>query len=104
MPREPRKINIFSFKIMKIEIPEVQFNIVCSKGTYIRTICSDLGDALGCGAHQAKFVRIRAGQFHIKDSLTLDELWQAPQPEMLLLRHRIFNPMPDYTDVVVTPH
>jgi tRNA pseudouridine55 synthase len=84
VPREPRKINIFSFKIIKIEIPEVHFNIVCSKGTYIRTICSDLGDALGCGAHQAKLVRIRAGRFHIKDSLTLDELWQAPEPSALL--------------------
>jgi tRNA pseudouridine55 synthase len=85
--RKPRKINIFSFKIIEIKIPEVRFNIVCSKGTYIRTICSDLGDALGCGAHQAKLVRIRAGQFHIKDSLTLDELWQASQPETLLWKY-----------------
>ena len=88
VPRKPRKINIFSFKIIKIEIPEVRFNIVCSKGTYIRTICSDLGDALGCGAHQAKLVRIRVGRFHIKDSLTIDELWQAPQPEALLWKYQ----------------
>ncbi len=86
--RKPRKINIFSFKIIEIKIPEVRFNIVCSKGTYIRTICSDLGDVLGCGAHQAKLVRIRAGRFHIKDSLTIDELWQASQPEALLWKYQ----------------
>lgn len=88
VPRKPRKINILSFNITKIKIPEVRFSIVCSKGTYIRTICSDLGDALGCGAHQAKLVRIRAGRFHIKDSLTLDELWQSPKPEELLWRYQ----------------
>jgi len=86
--RKPRKINIFSFKIIEIKIPEVRFNIVCSKGTYIRTICSDMGDVLGCGAHQAKLVRIRAGRFHIKDSLTIDELWQTSQPEALLWKYQ----------------
>lgn len=93
VPRKPRKINVFSFKITKIKIPEVQFNIVCSKGTYIRTICSDLGDMLGCGAHQAQLVRIRVGQFHIKDSVSLDKLWQVPQPEVLLWRHWNSIPM-----------
>ena len=82
--RIPRKVKIFSFKILKVELPKVRFSIVCSKGTYVRTICADMGEALGCGAHQAELNRIRSGPFHIKDSVSLEQLREAPHPEDFL--------------------
>ncbi|MCK4261640.1 tRNA pseudouridine(55) synthase TruB [bacterium] len=81
--RTPRKVKI-SFKILKVELPRVRFSIVCSKGTYVRTICADMGEALGCGAHQAELTRIRSGPFHIKHSVSLEQLREAPHPENFL--------------------
>ena len=83
--RAPRPVKIFSLNILKIELPRVKFNVVCSKGTYIRTLCYDIGEALGCGAHQAELTRIRSGSFHIRNSLTLKELRKAAHPESFLL-------------------
>ena len=83
--RAPRKVKVFSLEILKMELPQIKFGVVCSKGTYIRTLCADIGEALGCGAHQAELTRIRSGAFHIRDSLTLEELRKTPHPESLLL-------------------
>ncbi len=83
--RAPRKIKIFSLEILEMELPRVKFHVVCSKGTYIRTLCADAGEILGCGAHQAELVRIRSGNFHIRDSLTLEELRETTHPEPFLL-------------------
>ena len=54
--------------------PKALLHITCSKGTYIRTLCADLGQHLGCGAHMSFLVRTRAGCFRIEDSLTLEEI------------------------------
>ncbi len=83
--RAPRKIKIFSLNILEIELPRIKFKVVCSKGTYIRTLCADIGEILGCGAHQTELVRIRSGSFHIQDSLNLEELRNSPNPESFLL-------------------
>ncbi len=83
--RAPRKIKIFSLEILGMELPRVKFHVVCSKGTYIRTLCADAGEILGCGAHQAELIRIRSGDFHIRDSLTLEELRETAHPESFLL-------------------
>lgn len=83
--RSPRKVKIFSLKILGMELPRVKFRIICSKGTYVRTLCADIGEALGCGAHQAELIRLRSGSYHIRDSLTLEELGRVPRPESLLL-------------------
>lgn len=72
--REPHPIDIKEIEILKISKPEADFRIVCSKGTYIRTLCHDMGERLGCGAHMAALRRIRSGRFHIKDALSLGEL------------------------------
>ncbi len=83
--RAPRKVKIFSLKILEIELPRVKFHVVCSKGTYIRTLCADIGEALSCGAHQMELIRIRSGSFHIRDSITLEELREAAHPKFFLL-------------------
>ena len=52
---------------------KVSFSICCSKGTYIRTLCKDIGEKLGCGAHMSALVRTRSGQFYAKDAITVDK-------------------------------
>lgn len=72
--RKPREVQIFSSKIIKINNNKVIFDVVCSKGTYMRTLCSDIGDRLGCGGHMSFLIRTRAGVFNIHDALTLEEI------------------------------
>ncbi len=78
--REPRKVQIFNLEILSCQIPRIRFRVVCSKGTYIRTLCADIGDMLGCGAHQAELTRLRSGLFRLGDSVTLKELRELPNP------------------------
>lgn len=70
---EPRKIFIKEFDIPKIELPVVHFKVVCSTGTYIRSLANDFGEALGCGAHLSSLCRTRIGEFKLEDALTIDE-------------------------------
>jgi tRNA pseudouridine55 synthase len=70
---QPRKITIHVFEITRIHLPEVDFKIVCSTGTYIRSIANDYGRALGCGAYLSALCRTRIGEFWLKDSLTIGQ-------------------------------
>ncbi len=77
---EPRKINIKEFEITKIvpgtpsgELPIVQFKVVCTTGTYIRSLANDLGAALGCGAYLSSLCRTRIGNFLLQDAITPEE-------------------------------
>ncbi len=72
--RSARKVEIKSLKILECSLPYVKMEITCSKGTYIRTLCSDIGEKLGCGACMSGLVRTRVGEFDIADSLTLDQI------------------------------
>jgi len=73
--REPRNIEIYFIDIVKVfDDNRVLFDVGCSKGTYIRTLCSDIGDKLGCGAHMSFLVRTKAGSFDISNSLTMEEV------------------------------
>lgn len=68
---EPRKVFISEFSIVKIEMPEVHFRVVCSTGTYIRSLASDVGKALDCGAHLSNLCRTRIGNSLLDDALTI---------------------------------
>ncbi len=70
---EPRKITIKDFEVTSIELPKVFFRVVCSTGTYIRSLAHDFGQELGCGAYLSSLCRTRIGEFSIKDSLTMEE-------------------------------
>ncbi len=72
--RAPRKVTIYSIDIIEIKGNKAIFDVVCSKGTYIRTLCSDIGEKLGCGGHMSFLVRTRAGRYELSDSLTLEEI------------------------------
>lgn len=71
---EPRTITIHQFEITNVEMPVVSFRVVCSTGTYIRSLANDFGAALGCGGYLSSLCRTRIGQFHVKDAYEIDEL------------------------------
>ena len=72
--RRSREITIHEIELLDIDLPYVTFRTVCSKGTYIRTLCDDIGKKLGTGAHLFQLERTAVGQFHINNSVTLEEL------------------------------
>lgn len=69
-----RDVEIKSFDITGIQLPEAGFRIVCSKGTYIRSIARDFGDVLGVGAYLTELCRTRIGSFRLEDALAIDEI------------------------------
>ena len=81
--REARPINIYSNKIVGYEDDYLDLEIHCSKGTYIRTIADDLGEALGCGAHVVELRRTMAGPFTEKDLVSFDKLENAKKLNIL---------------------
>ncbi|HHV29596.1 tRNA pseudouridine(55) synthase TruB [Acetivibrio mesophilus] len=72
--RTPRDVKIHFIDILNITGNRIVFDVGCSKGTYIRTLCSDIGDRLGCGGHMAFLVRMKAGSFDLENALTLEEI------------------------------
>lgn len=72
--RRPREVHISTFEITRIELPEVDFRVVCSKGTYIRSLVSDFGTALNNGAHLSALTRTRSGQFELRDAFEVSTL------------------------------
>ncbi|MCR5272209.1 MAG: tRNA pseudouridine(55) synthase TruB [Lachnospiraceae bacterium] len=72
--RKPREVMIYSIEILDIILPLVTIQVDCSKGTYIRTLCNDVGEALSCGGAMESLVRTQASGFEIKDAYTLEEI------------------------------
>jgi tRNA pseudouridine55 synthase len=70
---DPRKVTIHEFQIPTIELPHVHFKIICSTGTYIRSIANDFGANLGCGGHLSSLCRTRIGQFELKDAINIPD-------------------------------
>jgi len=72
--RTPREVVIASLRILEIDGPLVTMEVDCSKGTYIRTLCADIGDRLGVGAHLAGLERLRVGPFALERAVTLERI------------------------------
>lgn len=72
--RKPRPVTIYDIKLNKIEESIVILEVICSKGTYIRTLAEDIGHALGCGAHLKGLERTQTGNFQLLDALTIEAL------------------------------
>ena len=70
----PRHVTIRSFSVDASQLPEVRFEVTCTKGTYIRSLASDFGKALGCGAYLKQLRRTRIGDFKVEDALTIDDV------------------------------
>ena len=71
---KPRPVEIKSIRIKSLEIPKILFEVECSKGTYVRSICHDVGQILGVGGHMSHLVRTRTGIFTLNKSISLEEL------------------------------
>ena len=75
--RKKRKVRIHEISIQEISLPRVRMKVHCSKGTYIRTLCHDIGRKLGCGGCMESLLRIRAGCFELSDSVRLGDVEAA---------------------------
>ena len=77
--REPRFVRVFNYEITRIELPEIDFRVVCTKGFYVRTYAHDIGQKLGCGAHLSALRRTRSGHFKFEPGkfATFDDLKQG---------------------------
>ena len=82
--RQPREIEIFKLECLEFNGNEARLLVHCSKGTYIRTLCKDIGDALGCGGCMAALRRVTAGEYTIDEAVPLDKLVAAENPENYL--------------------
>ncbi len=85
--REPRAITIHALRLLDCRVPRLVVEVVCSKGTYVRTLAEDIGEALGCGAHLSALRRTRAGPFSLDDAhpLSVFETGEAPARHDALL-------------------
>lgn len=77
--REPRDITVFSIDVVSIDLPYIKLDVHCSKGTYIRTLASDIGDALGCGGCISELERTASGVFTLENSITPEQLIEFSQ-------------------------
>ena len=103
--RKARTITIFAINIVRFLPPDrFEIDVDCSKGTYIRTLCSDIGKALGCGAHMAELTRTRTGSFALEDAITLGELQtmadEGRQEEAFLSMEAALS---DFPKIIVSP-
>ena len=81
--RKPRPVQISAITILKTELPEITFRVECSKGTYIRTLCHDIGQKLGCGGTMKSLKRTRVGRFRVEEARTLGELESLAKEDRL---------------------
>jgi tRNA pseudouridine55 synthase len=79
---KPKEITITEFEITRIAMPEVDFRVVCSKGTYIRSLARDFGSELKSGAHLTALCRTRIGEFLLKDALSIEEFESGVKHEI----------------------
>ena len=82
--RQPRPITIHELTLLGMEADGIRLRVRCSKGTYIRTLCKDIGEALGCGGCMAALRRVTAGEYTIEESVPLQTLLETETPEVYL--------------------
>ena len=82
--RQPRPVTIHELTLLSMEADGIRLRVRCSKGTYIRTLCKDIGEALGCGGCMAALRRISAGEYTIEESVPLQTLLETEEPETFL--------------------
>lgn len=100
--RKPRPIEIYELQILSIKLPVVKFRVLCSKGTYIRSLCADMGEKLSCGGCMQSLMRTKAGEFAIEDAHTLSEIEEKRDQGLL---HELVIPVdrlfPSYRKLAV---
>lgn len=79
---KPREVEVSEFEITSIQFPAVNFRVVCSKGTYIRSLARDLGESLGVGAYLSQLCRTRIGNFKLENAVSIDDV-NPPHADLL---------------------
>ena len=98
--RQPRPITIHELTLLGMEDEGIRLRVRCSKGTYIRTLCKDIGEALGCGGCMASLRRVQAGEYTIAEAVPLMELLEMEHPEQVL--RTVDTMFRNYTAVTLT--
>ena len=97
--RKTRTVTFFEIEILRVELPVVSIRVLCSKGTYIRTLCHDIGQKLGCGATMTALERTKSGQFTKENAYTLSEIEKIRDEgrleEILLPVDTVFSNLPE---------
>ena len=103
--RKQREITIFNICITKFMPPnQFEIEVVCSKGTYIRTLCADIGKKLGCGAHMGSLLRTSSGMFSLDTAVTLEKLKElAEKNELQKVLLPLEKALKQYDSIVVSP-
>lgn len=103
--RKPRQVTIHELKLLRLEGDEIEIYVHCSKGTYIRTLVEDIGEALGCGAHLSQLRRTRVGPFREEGMISLDALREEAEEGAESLDHHLLpldHALGDYPEVKLT--
>ena len=95
--RKARPVTFYQLRIREMELPRVQIEVSCSKGTYIRTLCHDIGQKLGCGGCMETLKRTRVGRFDIADSMTLDQIAASEDRSFVHSVEEMFQNLPAVT-------
>lgn len=82
--RQPREIEIFTLELLEFSGETARLRVRCSKGTYIRTLCKDIGEALGCGGCMESLRRVQAGEYTVAEAVPLKTLLETDDPEQFL--------------------
>jgi len=100
--RQPREIEIFELTCLEFTGDTARLRVRCSKGTYIRTLCKDIGEALGCGGCMKELRRVQAGEYTISEAVPLQELLETDDPEKYL--RGVDTMFRNYPQVTLTPN
>ena len=96
--RKPRNIKIYNIDILKVELPRVKMRVHCSKGTYIRTLCHDIGESLGCGGCMEELLRTQVSRFRLENAYTLSQIEESKEKgkleELILPIDEMFSEYP----------
>jgi len=79
--RKPRLIHVYRFQLLDFQSPNARFRLWCTKGTYVRTLCADIGESLGCGAHLAELRRLASGRLKVENSRPLNEILECDRED-----------------------
>lgn len=98
--RKPRPVCFYQINILELNLPRVKLEVCCSKGTYIRTLCHDIGEKLGCKGVMEKLVRTKVGTFTLEESHTLEEIQRMVQEgtihEAVIPVEQMFSHLPSF--------
>ena len=99
--RKARTIFIYEMTVLDIRLPYVTFEVACSPGTYVRTLCADSGTKMACGAHLVELTRLQSGNFRLADAINLNQLQRVSKENGL--RDRLFSLSASFSDLPNIP-